>query len=168
MAEGNHNPEHPEQAQNTEHPAAGENANAAASQATAAARKVAAETGLDREGPSLATAALVGVGAAIIEPELIPGLLIGAGAVLVPKLLPALGNMVRPLVKGVVKAGYSTTMRVREAAAELGEQVEDIVAEARAEGQGQHPAGNGAPQSSQTAAKRQRRSNRNPVPAANL
>jgi hypothetical protein len=85
--------------------------------------------GLEREGSSLATAAMVGIGVAILEPELIPGLLIGAGAVLAPKLLPALGNALRPAVKGLVKAG----MAVRESVAEAGEHFEDIVAEARAE-----------------------------------
>jgi Protein of unknown function (DUF5132) len=122
-----------------EHPEAATESNmgAAASHLQAGARHALAETGLEREGSSLATAALVGVGVAILEPELIPGLLIGAGAVLAPKLLPALGNILRPAVKGLVKAG----MAVRESVAEAGEHFEDIVAEARAESG--HP-GNGA------------------------
>src|SRR5581483_5110753 len=99
------------------------------------------ESGLGQEGPSLATAALVGVGVAIIEPELIPGILIGAGALLAPKLLPALGNAVRPILKGIVKAGYSATMAVRETVAEATENVQDMVAEARSEYETGH--GNG-------------------------
>jgi hypothetical protein len=105
----------------------------AASQAPAGAKQALEQSGLDREVPSIATVALVGVGVAVLEPELIPGILIGAGAVLAPKILPALGSMLRPMVKGVVKAGYSAAMSVREAAAEGREQMEDLVVEARAE-----------------------------------
>jgi hypothetical protein len=86
-----------------------------------------------QEGPGLATAALVGVGLAIVEPELIPGMLIGVGVTLAPKLVPALGGVLRPMVKGIVKAGYGAAVTVREAVAEAGENIEDIVAEARAE-----------------------------------
>src|SRR5579885_1230724 len=173
MAEGTHNPEHPEQTQHaqTQHTEqqSGQERAKVASQGTANSRRPAAESGLEKEGPSLATVALVGVGVAIIEPELIPGLLIGAGAVLAPKLLPALGGMVRPLFKGVVKAGYSASMRVREAAAEVSEQVEDFVAEARAEEQGHHQAGGAEERTAEEgAARRQRRPQRHPVPAANL
>jgi hypothetical protein len=107
------------------------------------------------------------VGVAILEPELIPGVLIGAGAMLAPKLIPAVGGALRPLFKGVVKAGYSAGMAVREMAAEAGEQVEDIVAEARAE----HASGSGDGAASHQPAsaersKRERRPNR-PSPSAN-
>ena len=116
------------------HHSSGEtNLSAAASRLQAGAREALAGSGLESEGPSLATVALVGVGAALIEPALIPGILIGAGALLAPKLLPNVGGMLRPLVKGVVKAGYSATMAAREMVAQAGEQVEDLVAEARAE-----------------------------------
>ena|SRR5579871_3687121 len=111
----------------------------------------------------MATVVLVGAGVAIIEPELIPGMLIGAGAWLAPKVLPSLGSMLRPAVKGIVKAAYSMTTSVREMAAEAGEQIEDIVAEAKAE---QQP-GNGASRSesqpvSDPPSGRQRRQGRNP------
>jgi hypothetical protein len=89
--------------------------------------------GLEKEKPGLATAALVGIGVAIIEPELIPGILIGVGAAFAPKLLPALGGAMRPVVKGVVKAGYSMVASVQEMAAEARENMEDMVAEAKAE-----------------------------------
>lgn len=103
-----------------------------------AARQAAAA--VSTEGPSLATTALVGVGVAVVEPELIPGMLIGAGAALAPKLLPSLGRMVRPLIKTVVKAGYVTVASVREMAAEAGEQMDDMMAEIRAEHQAsRHP-----------------------------
>ena|SRR5438477_6989376 len=152
-----------------EHAPAEDNLSAAASHLAAGAKNAAAEAGLDREGPSLATAALIGVGVAIIEPELIPGLLIGAGAVLAPKLFPALGGILRPLVKSVVKVGYSAATSVREAVAEVGEQVEDIVAEARSEQQTENGRGAAQPQpTGEAGAKRQRRQGRNPASAANL
>src|SRR5258706_9846706 len=92
------------------------------------------ETGevLEREGPTLATSLIVGGAVAALEPELIPGILIGVGATMVPKLLPVVGTILRPLVKTVVKVGYGVYAAAREAVAEVGEQVEDIVAEAQA------------------------------------
>ncbi len=153
-----HNPN----AQNVE-----ENLSAAASHVQAGARRAMADAGLEREGPSLATAALVGVGVAILEPEFIPGMLIGAGALLAPKILPGLGNLLRPMVKGVVKAGYAATMAVRESVAEAGENVQDMVAEARAEYDRGHTA---EPEQAAPAEPQQkhRRPGRNPSPATNL
>src|SRR4051794_39235523 len=69
-----------------------------------------------------ATVALVGLGVALIEVELIPGMLIGVAAMAAPTLLPRLGNMLRPLLKSTVRAGYALAERAREAAAEAGEQ----------------------------------------------
>lgn len=144
------------------------NATAAASHVQGSARRTAADLGMEREGPSLATAALVGLGVAIIEPELIPGMLIGAGALLAPKLLPGLGNALRPMVKGVVKAGYAAGMKLRETMAEAGENVEDMMAEARAEYHG--ASGNGAPAEPHNAGEAERRARqtkRGPTPPAN-
>lgn len=149
---------------------AGEDVNAAGSHLEAGARHAMREAGLEREGPSIAAVTLVGVGVALIEPELIPGMLLGAGALLAPKVLPAVGKMLRPMVKGVVKAGYSAAVAVREAVAEAGEQIEDMVAEARAE----HEAGDGhhTPEEHTAAPepqKRQRRAPRTtPVPDPNV
>lgn len=110
---------------------------AAVSDETAASRTRAAmaETGaaVRREMPDLATATVIGVGVGIVQPELIPGMLIGAGATVLPKLLPGVTGLLRPLVKTVVKAGYIAAVNVREFAAGIGEQFEDIVAESRAE-----------------------------------
>ncbi len=154
----NPTPEHPE------HAATEGNLSAAGSHLAAGARDVIAQTGLEREGPSLATAALIGVGVAIIEPELIPGMLIGVGAAVAPKVLPALGNMVRPLVKSVIRLGYSATTAVREAAAQVGEEVEDIVAEVQAEEahNGANPAP--APVSQAERTRKQRKQHNAPVP----
>src|SRR3954470_24207107 len=51
----------------------------------------------------VATIAVVGVGVALISAELIPGMLTGVAAAMVP----AIGPKVRPLLKSPVKAGFS-------------------------------------------------------------
>jgi hypothetical protein len=82
---------------------------------------------------SVATAAAIVVGAALIEVELIPGLIIGAGAILLGKLFPEMGIYVRPAIKGAVKAGFFMTQKAREVIAETSEQVHDLVAEVKHE-----------------------------------
>ena len=63
-----------------------------------------------------------------------PNILVGVGVALVaPVILPTVGYVVRPLAKGVVKVGLSVKDMVVGVAAETGEQVSDIVAEAKAE-----------------------------------
>ena len=89
----------------------------------------------------MATVAAVGVAAALIEVDLIPGMLLGVAAMLAPNLLPRLGNGLRPLIKSAVRAGYSIAERTRETVAEAGEQLQDIVAEVRSE---QQPAAHAA------------------------
>ncbi len=87
--------------------------------------------GAERDlAPSLlSSAVLIGIGA-LIEPELLLGMAIGAGIVLASNRLPNLvGDVLRPMVKTAVKAGYAAAEAVSEAA----EQVQDIVAEVRAE-----------------------------------
>jgi len=81
----------------------------------------------------LATVAAVGIGAALIEVELIPGMLLGVAAMLIPNLLPRLGNGIRPLVKGAVRAGYSVAERTKGTVAEASEHFQDIMAEVRSE-----------------------------------
>jgi hypothetical protein len=96
-------------------------------------------------GSYVATVALVGLGVALLEVELIPGMLIGVAAMLFPKLAPRLGTVVRPLVKSAVRAGIAVTERARETVAEATEQVQDIVAEVRAQQPGAgSPAGSDA------------------------
>ncbi len=86
-------------------------------------------------GDKALTVAAVGVAAALIEVELIPGMLLGVAAMLVPGLLPKIGNGLRPLLKSAVRAGYNVTNKARETVAEAGEQYQDIVAEVKAEAQ---------------------------------
>ena len=91
------------------------------------------EVGDGALGTKIATVAAVGVAAALIEVDWIPGVLLGVAAMLAPNLLPRMGQGLRPLVKGAVRAGYSAFEKTRETVAEAGEQFQDIVAEVRAE-----------------------------------
>jgi hypothetical protein len=84
-------------------------------------------------GDKALTVAAVGVAAALIEVELIPGMLLGVAAMLAPNLLPKIGNGLRPLLKEAVRAGYNVANKARETVAEAGEQFQDIVAEVKAE-----------------------------------
>lgn len=62
------------------------------------------------------------------------GLAVGIGAaVLAPVVLPALGGLLRPVAKGVIKAGLIVYDKGREATASLSEMTGDLAAEARAE-----------------------------------
>jgi len=81
------------------------------------------------DNTSVAAAAAIVVGAALIEVELIPGLIIGAGAILLGKLFPEVGDYVRPAIKGALRAGFVLTQKVQEVVAETSEQVHDLVAE---------------------------------------
>jgi hypothetical protein len=84
-------------------------------------------------GSRLATVAAVGIGVALIEAELIPGMLIGVGAMLAPKLLNRFGTGLRPLVKGAVRAGYAFVEKTKETVADASEHYQDIVAEVQSE-----------------------------------
>jgi len=63
-----------------------------------------------------------------------PNALVVVGvAILAPVLLPLVGCVVRPVAKGLVKGGLMIKDTVVGVAAEAGEQVSDLVAEAKAE-----------------------------------
>jgi Protein of unknown function (DUF5132) len=95
--------------------------------------EVVRENGLSPLGSKVATVALVGLVAALIEVELIPGILLGVAAMLAPDVMPKLGRILRPMVKGTVRAGYAFADKTREMVAEAGEHIDDIVAEVRSE-----------------------------------
>lgn len=76
-----------------------------------------------------ATIAVVGVGVALISSELLPGMLIGVAAA----MLPGIGPKMRPFLKSTLKAGYSAVRKTREMIAEAGEQMQDMIAEVQAE-----------------------------------
>ncbi|MGC2064510.1 MAG: DUF5132 domain-containing protein [Thermodesulfovibrionales bacterium] len=62
------------------------------------------------------------------------GLAIGIGAaVLGPIVLPILAGAAKPIAKAAIKGGLALFEKGKETAAELGEVLEDIVAEAKAE-----------------------------------
>jgi hypothetical protein len=81
------------------------------------------------------TATVVGViavGALIFEAALIPGMILGVAAMLVPKVLPRLGESVQPAFRATVRGAYQAGKKARHAFSEAKEQVHDVVAEAKA------------------------------------
>ena len=88
---------------------------------------------ISSEASGIATAAAIVVGAALIEIELIPGLVIGAGAVLLGKIFPEISGYARPIFKSFIKAGFSAAHKIRQVLAETNEQVNDLVAEVKSE-----------------------------------
>jgi hypothetical protein len=78
---------------------------------------------------SLATTALVLGGIALLQPELLAGMAVGAGVTLLSGHLPKITDALRPAFKAAVKAAYTAAEVVALAA----EEVQDMVAEARAE-----------------------------------
>ena len=90
---------------------------------------------LEEEGSSLLGTLITGAAVALIKPDLLPGMAVGVAAALGPKLLPAVGSLLRPVVKTAVRAGYATAIATRGVVAEAGEQVQDLIAEARADTQ---------------------------------
>src|SRR5438105_5074206 len=79
-------------------------------------------------GSQLGTVALAALALAAIEIELVPALLLGAAAVLAPKLIPGLDSRMRPLMKAVVRMGYGAAAKTQEVIAEAGERIQDLVA----------------------------------------
>jgi hypothetical protein len=89
-----------------------------------------------------------------ITESVFPGAAIGIGAALLaPVIVPTVGGVLRPVVKTAVKTGLYVTDKLYELAAEAGEQLSDIVAEARSEMQPMAAEGTEAPR----AAKRRTR-----------
>ncbi len=80
-----------------------------------------------------ATVAVVGVGAAIFEAALLPGIVLGVAAMLVPKMLPNVGAAIAPAVRSTVRGAYVLGQKTKEMVAEAHEHVNDIVAEVHAE-----------------------------------
>jgi hypothetical protein len=87
----------------------------------------------DSTGSPLLTTAIAGAAIAVLAPELLPGMAVGVVAVMAPKILPVVGNIMNPIFKTAVRAGYGAAVKAREMASEAGEQIQDIVAEAKAE-----------------------------------
>lgn len=97
-------------------------------------------------GSYVGTVALVGLGVAFIEEELLAGMAIGVAAMAFPNLAPKMGAAFRPLLKSAVRAGYGIAARTRETVAEMSEQFQDVRAEVRAEHEHQESGAETAPE----------------------
>jgi hypothetical protein len=110
-------------------------------QAEAHEEGMAPETAADEAGENrsdvvatVATVAVVGIGAAAFEAALIPGLVLGVAAMWLPQYFPRMGEAINPLVRSTVRGAYKLTHKTREMMAEAQEQFHDIAAEVHAEG----------------------------------
>jgi hypothetical protein len=82
---------------------------------------------------TLATIGVIGVGVALFDLALIPGMIIGLAAAFAPKYLPKVGDRLEPLFNTAVRGAYKATRMARGAVAEAQEKVLDIAAEVDAE-----------------------------------
>ncbi|MEJ2061095.1 MAG: DUF5132 domain-containing protein [Gammaproteobacteria bacterium] len=81
------------------------------------------------------------------------GMALGIGAaLLVPVVLPLVARFGRPLARATIKSGIIVYEKGREAAAEFGEVMEDLAAEAKAELEEEHAAKMAAASGAATAA----------------
>jgi hypothetical protein len=78
---------------------------------------------------SFVTTALVLGGIALLQPELMAGMAVGAGIVLLSGHMPKVTEALRPALKAAVEVAYSAA----EVVARATEELQDMVAEARAE-----------------------------------
>jgi hypothetical protein len=100
-----------------------------------AAAELPNEAEMDRSDvvATAATVAVVGVGAAVFEAALLPGLVLGVAAMWLPQYFPKMGEAMNPLFRSTVRGVYKLGHKTREMMAEAHEQVNDIVAEVHAE-----------------------------------
>ncbi len=82
---------------------------------------------------TVATVGVVGIGVAVVEAALLPGLILGVAAVVAPKFIPRLGSVLGPAFKHTVRSVYLLSQKTKELVAETHEHVQDIVAEVDAE-----------------------------------
>jgi len=85
---------------------------------------------------TVATVGVVGIGAAVFEAALLPGLVLGVAAMAAPKFVPKLGSALAPIFKSTVRGVYKLGQKTKEFVAETNEHVQDIVAEVDAETKG--------------------------------
>ena len=79
------------------------------------------------------TVGVIGVGVALFEAALIPGMIVGAAAMLAPNALGKVGRAARPVFRTAVRGVYTVGRKTRHAVAEAQEKMRDIVTEATAE-----------------------------------
>jgi len=82
---------------------------------------------------TVATVGVVGVGVAVFEAALLPGVALGVAAMLAPKFVPKIGEALGPMFKETVRGAYKLGQKTKEFVAEANEHVQDIVAEVDAE-----------------------------------
>jgi hypothetical protein len=80
-----------------------------------------------------ATVGVVAVGAALFEVALLPGIALGVAAMLAPKYAPNISAAIGPMFRSSVRNLYKFGQKTNEMMAEAKEQVQDIVAEVKAE-----------------------------------
>ncbi len=69
-----------------------------------------------------------------LKGNIVTGLAIGIGtALFAPQVIPALAGVVKPIAKAAIKGSLVLYEKSKEAVAEVGEMMEDIVAEVKAE-----------------------------------
>jgi hypothetical protein len=109
---------------------------ASAEQAASADAETIDNGGSDRSDvvATVATVAVVGIGAAAFEAALVPGIILGVAAMWLPQYFPKMGEALNPLFRSTVRGAYKISKKTREMMAEAHEQVHDIVAEVHAEG----------------------------------
>jgi hypothetical protein len=82
---------------------------------------------------TVATVAVVGIGAAAFEAALLPGIVLGVAAMWLPQYFPKMGEAFNPLFRSTVRGAYQLGKKTKEMMADAHEQVNDIVAEVHAE-----------------------------------
>ncbi|MGO9429005.1 DUF5132 domain-containing protein [Rhodoblastus sp.] len=85
---------------------------------------------------TVATVGVIGVGVAVFEATLLPGLVLGVAAMAAPKFVPKIGSALGSMFKSTVRGVYKFGQKTREFVAEANEHVQDIVAEVDAETKG--------------------------------
>jgi hypothetical protein len=83
-----------------------------------------------------ATVVAVAAGAALFETALLPGLALGVAAIAAPKYVSRLARAITPMFKSTVRATCKLAKKPGEALAEAQHQINDIIAEVRAEDAG--------------------------------
>ena len=82
---------------------------------------------------TVATVGIVGLGAAVFEAALLPGLVLGVAAMWLPQYFPKMGTALNPLFRSTVRGAYKIGQKTKEMMAEAQEQVHDILAEVKHE-----------------------------------
>ena len=61
---------------------------------------------------------MVGIGAAVFEAALLPGIVLGAAAAWLPRYFPKIGEALNPLFRSTVRSAYKIGQKTRKMVAE--------------------------------------------------